>query len=293
MKSPSGTAGAYNKVMIKKGMKYRLRLINTGLDNHFKVSLDSHILTVIAADFVPIVPYNTTWLFIAIGQRYDVIFTASKDVGNYWFRAEVQQGCGQNSNNGNIRSIFSYEGADNSDPTSTATNYTQSCADETSLLPYFSMDVPADQFTGSQARTLTVGGPNRIPINNSTNPASTIFSWNMNGSAINVDWAQPTLQYIFEDNTNYPPDLNIIQLPDANMVSNPSLSPLDLNCDLFFILTINSGLSGLYNRLLLVLVAGSLIQCIFMGMTSIYWVLEPETFQEHHSYNSGTHHGGM
>lgn len=219
MMSPDGTAGAYNKITIEKGKKYRLRLINTALDNHFMVSLDSHKFTVIAADFVPIVPYNTSWLFIGIGQRYDVIITASEAVNNYWFRAEVQQGCGQNANNGNIRSIFSYEGAPHSNPTSTTTNYTQSCADETGLVPYTRKDVPQDQFTSAQAKQLLVGGPNRIPINNSTNSTSAVFSWNINGSAINIDWEQPTLQYIFDDNTSYPSELNIIKLPDAKVVS--------------------------------------------------------------------------
>jgi FtsP/CotA-like multicopper oxidase with cupredoxin domain len=38
--------------------------------------IGSHHLEVIAADFVPIHPYNTTQVSIAMGQRYDVIVTA-------------------------------------------------------------------------------------------------------------------------------------------------------------------------------------------------------------------------
>ncbi|RAL64774.1 hypothetical protein DID88_001805 [Monilinia fructigena] len=41
-------------------------------------------------------------------------------VGSYWFRAEVQAGCGSNTNNGNIRSIFTYAGANSTTPASTA-----------------------------------------------------------------------------------------------------------------------------------------------------------------------------
>jgi FtsP/CotA-like multicopper oxidase with cupredoxin domain len=42
-----------------KGKKYRLRLVNTGLYSHFRFAIDGHNLTVIAMDFVPIVPYTT------------------------------------------------------------------------------------------------------------------------------------------------------------------------------------------------------------------------------------------
>lgn len=216
MVSPHGTGGSYNKVTLKKGKTYRLRLINMSLDNHFKVSLDSHPFTVIEADFVPIVPYNTSWLFIGIGQRYDVIISATEDVDNYWFRAEVQTGCGANANNQNILSIFSYEGAHTSSPSSTARNYAQGCTDETGLVPYVSKDVPEDQFVWPQEKELTVGGPNRA-IAQGTNTA--MFSWNINGSIIDVDWEQPTLKYVLDGNTSYPADLNIIELPRANAVS--------------------------------------------------------------------------
>jgi hypothetical protein len=109
MLNPSGTGGAYNKVTLTSGKKYRLRLINTSVDNHFRVSLDNHNLTVIQADFVPTQPYVAEWIFLGIGERYDVIIDANQAVGNYWFRAVVMTACGSN-NNANIQSIFSYEG---------------------------------------------------------------------------------------------------------------------------------------------------------------------------------------
>lgn len=98
MVSNSGDGGHYSQTILTAGKKHRLRLINTGVDNHFMFSLDSHTLTVISADFVPIVPYNTTWIFIGIGERYDVIINANQEPGSYWFRAESQDaaGCGGN-----------------------------------------------------------------------------------------------------------------------------------------------------------------------------------------------------
>jgi hypothetical protein len=38
------------------------------VDNMFKVSLDSHALTIIEADFIAIIPQDVTWLFLGIGQ---------------------------------------------------------------------------------------------------------------------------------------------------------------------------------------------------------------------------------
>lgn len=98
-------------------------------------------MTVIAADFVPLVAYNTTWLFIAIGQRYDVIITASATPANYWFRA--QNGCGGNTNNANIRSIFHYNTVAAGNPSSTAaTAPTLNCVDPVGLVPYVAKSVP-------------------------------------------------------------------------------------------------------------------------------------------------------
>jgi FtsP/CotA-like multicopper oxidase with cupredoxin domain len=47
------TTGEYNKVHIKTGNKYRLRLVNPSIDAALRVSLDGHPFTVIATDFVP------------------------------------------------------------------------------------------------------------------------------------------------------------------------------------------------------------------------------------------------
>jgi FtsP/CotA-like multicopper oxidase with cupredoxin domain len=41
MKSPDGTRGSYYKLKVKKGKKYRLRIINTSIDTHWHVSLVS------------------------------------------------------------------------------------------------------------------------------------------------------------------------------------------------------------------------------------------------------------
>ncbi|KAK2752108.1 hypothetical protein FQN55_007996 [Onygenales sp. PD_40] len=204
--------GRYHTNTIQKGKSYRLRLINTSIDNYFKVHLDNHLFTVIAADFVPIQPYQSDWLFIGIGQRYDVIIHADQDIGNYWFRAEVQRGCGRNAMNGRINSIFRYEGADQTaNPTSVASPYSQDCDDETGLVPYVKVDVPSEHFV-QQAKDLNVTFDRQVGSN-----GENIVHWKINGSPIETDWEYPTLQYVLDGNTSYPSKLNLIELPQANV----------------------------------------------------------------------------
>src|SRR4051794_28542219 len=53
---------------------YRLRLVNAACDTHFKFSIDNHTMTVKANNLVPIQPYKTNVLNIAMGEP-DVCFT--------------------------------------------------------------------------------------------------------------------------------------------------------------------------------------------------------------------------
>jgi FtsP/CotA-like multicopper oxidase with cupredoxin domain len=66
MTSPFG--GQYAVTVLEPGKRHLLRLMNTGINNYVHVGLDDHPFTVVAADFVPIVPYTTTSLVIAVGK---------------------------------------------------------------------------------------------------------------------------------------------------------------------------------------------------------------------------------
>jgi FtsP/CotA-like multicopper oxidase with cupredoxin domain len=60
--------GNYANTTLTPGKTHRLRFANTGINNWVHVSLDKHVFTVIASDFVPIVPYKTTTLAMAVGK---------------------------------------------------------------------------------------------------------------------------------------------------------------------------------------------------------------------------------
>jgi FtsP/CotA-like multicopper oxidase with cupredoxin domain len=92
------------------GSSYRIRLVNSAVDTHFKFMVDNHTMQVIASDLVPITPYETTVLDIGMGQRYDVIITADQaDVAdNFWLRAIPQSACSDVDNSDDIRGIIYY-----------------------------------------------------------------------------------------------------------------------------------------------------------------------------------------
>jgi hypothetical protein len=207
--------GQYAVTTMKPGKKYKLRLINTSVDNHFILSLDNHVFTVIAADFTAIEPYNTTSIFIAIGQRYDVVINADQEIGNYWFRAQVPvvtPDCGRNANNGNIMSIFHYKGANLTNPTTTGWNYTQRCSDE-NIVPYWTTDIPEQSLDASEV----LGSSIQI---SQTASGGTQVNWALDTSPIYVDWSNPTLQSIYQGNDSFPDNLKIIELPPEGEVSH-------------------------------------------------------------------------
>lgn len=79
---------------VETGKTYRLRLVNGGSASFFTVSLDNHALTVISPESVPVHPYETDHVTLAIGQRVDVVFTASADASqSYWLRASNNPLC--------------------------------------------------------------------------------------------------------------------------------------------------------------------------------------------------------
>lgn len=55
------------------GKKHRLRLINHAAEAIIFFSIDGYEMTVIANDFVPVVPYQADLITLAVGQRTDII----------------------------------------------------------------------------------------------------------------------------------------------------------------------------------------------------------------------------
>ena len=203
-KNAAGTSGSYSVTTVTAGKKYRLRLINTSVDNAIRVSLDNHVMQIMTTDFVPVKPaYNTT-ILLGIGQRYDVVINANQTAGNYWFRANVATDC-QSANNGAGLAIFNYNGVAVANPSSTAyATPSTGCFEPTNLAPFWVQPVPSTSAFSDLDVGLTTGS-----VHNGAN----LTVWGINSTSIDTQWDKPMRTYIQEGNTSYPASENVITLP--------------------------------------------------------------------------------
>ncbi|KAH7080372.1 Cupredoxin [Paraphoma chrysanthemicola] len=206
--------GSYAKMNVVKGKKYRIRIINTSVDNYFSVSMDGHPFTVITSDFVPIKPWTTNQLTLAIGQRYDVIISTNQTVDNYWFRVMPGTACGRNDIVGKgvtIGAILHYDGASNGNPTSSGVTMRTTCQDESTsnLVPFVPNQVPSD----------IVGRAGKMDLNHFQDPAqSNLFRWLLDGTPHIVNWNDPSLETILTGSQDFGPNSNVknaMQTKDA------------------------------------------------------------------------------
>lgn len=199
--------GARFTMAFTPGRSYRLRFINSAVSTTFKVMIDHHVITVIAADLVPIVPYKTTALSIAPGQRYDVVVPADQSTvaDAFWLRAIPQETCSKPDNPDGIRGIVHYSPI-YSEPNTTGYEYTDSCDDEDMrhLIPFVPRPVGSHFWTVKETVGLLYNEENLI-------------RWYMNNSVMHVDWQSPTLmQTISAGSDSFPRSSAVIDLPKAN-----------------------------------------------------------------------------
>ncbi|KAG6867969.1 hypothetical protein C0993_008930 [Termitomyces sp. T159_Od127] len=112
--SPANTSLAV--VNVKKGLRYRFRIIAMSCDPNFTFSIDQHDLTIIEADGEYTTPLTVDQLQIFAGQRYSVVVNANQRVGNYWIRANPDPRSVPGFDGGRNSAIFRYHGAPLCDP---------------------------------------------------------------------------------------------------------------------------------------------------------------------------------
>lgn len=196
---PACVGGAERfEVSFEPRKRYLFRVVGTQVDGYFKFAIDGHALTVIAADFVPIVPYTTDNIVLGSGQRYDVVVEADQGAGgSFWLRAIYQTACNgnDNKNKNNILGIVRYVGADNStDPATTVSpNITKSCGDE----PYASLVPWVDHDFGVMAEGEWVSLSWFYEL------SSLVFHWTLHGGTLTINWEEPTLMSIYKGTSGF------------------------------------------------------------------------------------------
>ncbi|KAK8071153.1 hypothetical protein PG997_011356 [Apiospora hydei] len=208
-----GNTTARYEVSFEKGLKYRFRVIGAQTDGYMKFAIDDHKLTVIAADLVPIRPYQADSIILASGQRYDVIVEADQPIGNYWLRAIYQTACNNNDNDNkdNILGIVRYAGADTESELTTTVNraITNSCGDEPaeSLVPWVAHEVGS----ADVRETIGVGWYYELDL---------VFKWTLHGKTLVVNWSEPTLLGVYKEKglerLEFPSESNVVTLDAAD-----------------------------------------------------------------------------
>ena len=181
---PCDANAGISKFQFQSGKKHLLRLINAGAEGTEKFSIDGHTLKVIAVDFVPVEPYETNVVTLAIGQRTDVIVEAIGEPGDaYWMRAQLPTGgCTL---------------ADGISPNAVAAVYYEDA--DTDSVPDTESDVTTDQLSACKNDPLTDAIPLcKIPIEEPAITQTINFDFGSNGT--NFVW--------FVDNSSYRGDYN-------------------------------------------------------------------------------------
>ncbi|KAG9125332.1 laccase [Ceratobasidium sp. 392] len=104
--SPNVTASRESlyTLKVKRGKRYRLRIINASAIMSNRFGIEGHKMTIIEMDGILTRPMEVDQLDILAGQRYSVIVTANQKPDTYWINAPVT-----NVLNTNIQALLVYE----------------------------------------------------------------------------------------------------------------------------------------------------------------------------------------
>jgi len=203
-----------SKFKFQSGKKHLLRLINTGAEGNQKFSIDGHKLKVIAVDYIPVEPYTTNVVTLAVGQRTDVVVEAiGKPSDTFWMRSQLAQG-------------FRCTLTDGISPNALAAVYYENA--DTDAIPQSISDVTKEQLEQCKNDPITQGIPLcKVPLeepdhvervdfdfrSNGTN-----FIWYLNNSTYHGNYNKPTLLKAKRNESDFNPEWNVYQFPGAKHV---------------------------------------------------------------------------
>ncbi|CAK5283001.1 unnamed protein product [Mycena citricolor] len=160
-------------INVTQGLRYRFRLVNIACDSNYVFQIDGHTnLTIIEADGILHEPLSVDSIQIWAAQRYSFILTADQAIDNYWIRADPSTG--PTGFTGGINSaILRYQGANDSEPTTSQDNSTNGLVNEVDLHPLVSPGAPGGAYVGGADVQLNMD----LAFNTST------FKFTINGTS--------------------------------------------------------------------------------------------------------------
>ncbi|KAJ7186021.1 laccase [Mycena filopes] len=204
-------------ITVTKDKRYRMRLISMSCDPNFIFTIDGHVMTIIEADSVNTKPLTVDSIQIFAGQRYSFVLTADQDIGNYRIRT-VANGGTKGFDNGINSAILRYVGADDMDPTTSATTSAKPLV-ETDLRPLVPTAVPGKPVSGGAD----------VNLNLAITLDFTTFKFDINGQTFTPPTAPVLLQILSgaQSATDLLPAGSVFSLPPNSVVelSIPGGSP--------------------------------------------------------------------
>ena len=172
---------------------HRLRLINSGAEGIQQFSIDGHNMTVIANDFVPVQPYSTNSVTLAVGQRTDVLIKGQSDPSASYFMRSTMV-CSITSQPNSLGAIYYPQANTNSTPTSTAAVVPQQCTNDdlSKTVPFYPFGAVANPATTIQ-----------LDVTYAQN-ASKIYLWHVNNQTFRANYDNPILLLAAQGNISYP-----------------------------------------------------------------------------------------
>jgi len=163
----NGSSTELTSITVKRGKRYRFRLVSISCDPNFTFSIDGHNLTIIEVDGVNTEPLVVNEIQIFAGQRYSFILNANQPVDNYWIRA-LPNPIGTRGIEGGLNAaILRYMGSNATvDPTTTPTTDVISLV-ESNLVPLSNPAAPGTPEVGGADVSLNLN-LNIVPVNATT-----------------------------------------------------------------------------------------------------------------------------
>jgi len=197
-------------ITVKRGKRYRIRLVNIACDPNYHFSIDNHDLTVIEADGTNTQSLTVSSLTIFVGQRYSFILNANQPEGNYWIRAQPNNAADTSFTGGLNSAILRYVGAPIVEPNTTI-GPDNTPLNEVNLRPFTFTPVAGRPFAG---------GANFVK--------NLLFSFNNGRFAIdNVSFVPPTVPVLLQilSGAHTAQDL----LPTGSIIALPPNSVIEIS----------------------------------------------------------------
>ncbi|KAK8171366.1 Cupredoxin [Phyllosticta citrichinensis] len=196
-----------SKFAFQTGKRHRLRLINGSGEGLQKFEIDNHTLTVIAQDFVPVVPFTVDYISLGPGQRADVVVEATSMPGSaVWMRSHLTNDCSLTDSVSPVAvAAIYYDGADTNAIPDTKSRITE---DQLKYCGNDDLDKsePLFSITPDPAPAVTLDVDIKIQWNGTNNV------WTLNNHSFHGDYNAPILPAVVAGQTSFAPELNVFNL---------------------------------------------------------------------------------